>query len=89
MDQIIFIGDGSTDIPCFSLVRRFHGVAIGVYDKENKERWGKAWGIIEEGRVSNLVPADYGAKSALSNSITMALESIANKIALRRTSYQG
>jgi hypothetical protein len=37
---------------------------------------------------ANLVPADYGSKSALSNSLTMAVESIANKITLRRTSYQ-
>jgi len=89
LDQIIFVGDGYTDIPCFSLVRKNGGVAIGVYDQENREKWGRAWGFIEDGRVSNLVPADYGSKSALSNSLTMAVESIANKIRLRRTSYQG
>lgn len=89
LDQIIFVGDGYTDIPCFSLVRKNEGVAIGVYDQENREKWGKAWGFIEDGRVSNLVPADYGSKSALSNSLTMAVESIAKKITLRRTSYQG
>jgi hypothetical protein len=89
LDQIVFVGDGYTDIPCFSLVRKHGGVAIGVYDQEHRERWGRAWGFIEDGRVSNLVPADYGSKSALSNSLTMAVESIANKITLRRTSYQG
>jgi hypothetical protein len=89
LDQIIFVGDGYTDIPCFSLVRKNEGVAIGVYDQENRGKWGKAWGFIEDGRVSNLVPADYGSKSALSNSLTMAVESIAKKITLRRTSYQG
>ena len=89
LDQIVFVGDGYTDIPCFSLVRKHGGVAIGVYDQENREKWGRAWGFIEDGRVSNLVPADYGSKSALSNSLTMAVESIANKITLRRTSYQG
>jgi phosphoserine phosphatase len=89
LDQIIFVGDGYTDIPCFSLVRKSGGVAIGVYDQENREKRGRAWGFIEDGRVSNLVPADYGSKSALSNSLTMAVESMANKITLRRTSYQG
>ena len=89
LDQMIFVGDGYTDIPCFSLVRKNEGVAIGVYDQENREKWGRAWGFIEDGRVSNLVPADYGARSALSNSLTMAVESIANNITLRRTSYQG
>ncbi|MBN2401878.1 MAG: haloacid dehalogenase-like hydrolase [Spirochaetes bacterium] len=89
MDQIIFVGDGYTDIPCFSLVTKSGGVAIGVYDKENREKWGKAWGFIEDGRVSNLVPADYTSRSALSNSLMMAVESIANRIAIRQSSYQG
>ncbi len=89
IDQIIFVGDGYTDIPCFSLVTKSGGVAIGVYDKENREKWGKAWGFIEDGRVSNLVPADYTSKSALSNSLMMAVESIANRIAIRHSSYQG
>jgi phosphoserine phosphatase len=89
IDQIIFVGDGYTDIPCFSLVTKSGGVAIGVYDKENREKWGKAWGFIEDGRVSNLVPADYTSKSALANSLMMAVESIANRIAIRHSSYQG
>jgi hypothetical protein len=88
-DQMIFIGDGYTDIPCFSMVRRQGGVAIGVYDAEHRERWGRAWGFIEDDRVSNLVPADYRKGSALSNSLIMAVESMARKIALRRSTYQG
>ena len=65
-DQMIFVGDGYTDIPCFSLVRKAGGVALGVYDPNNSERWGRAWGFIEDGRVSNLVPADYGKSRRLS-----------------------
>jgi hypothetical protein len=53
-----------------------------------KEFWSRrVQGRIEAGW--DPVPADYGSKSALSNSLTMAVESIANKITLRRTSYQG
>jgi hypothetical protein len=88
-DQMIFVGDGYTDIPCFSLVRKLGGVAIGVYDPENRDRWGRAWGFIEDERVSNLVPADYSKKSALSNSLIMAVESIARRVALRQRTYQG
>ncbi|MGH8593783.1 MAG: haloacid dehalogenase-like hydrolase, partial [Gammaproteobacteria bacterium] len=65
------------------------GIAIGVYDGEDRARWGRAWGFIEDGRVSNLVPADYGKNSALTNSLLMAVESIARRIALRRKTYQG
>jgi hypothetical protein len=88
-DQMVFVGDGYTDIPCFSLVRKQGGIAIGVYDREDRKRWGRAWGFIEDDRVSNLVPADYSSGSALSNSLMMAVESMANRIALRRSTYQG
>lgn len=88
-NHMIFVGDGYTDIPCFSLVRRAGGIAIGVYDRENRGKWGRAWGFIEDGRVSNLVPANYDDKSALSDSLTMAVESLAHKISLATHTYQG
>lgn len=88
-EQMIFVGDGYTDIPCFSLLRKQGGIAIGVFDKENKEKWGRAWGFIEDERVSNLVPADYSKGSALSISLMMAVENIARKITLRNQTYQG
>lgn len=89
LSQMIFVGDGYTDIPCFSLIRKNEGYAIGVYDPVDRARWGRAWGFIEDGRVSNLVPADYGKNSALTSSLTMAIDSMARRIALRRNTYQG
>lgn len=89
LDQMIVVGDGFTDIPCFSLVKNSGGVAIGVYDLENRDKWGRAWGFIEDGRVSNLVPADYGEKSALTTSLMMAVQSLANRVALKGQTYQG
>jgi phosphoglycolate phosphatase-like HAD superfamily hydrolase len=88
-NQMIFVGDGYTDIPCFSLIRKGGGIAIGVYDTSNMDKWGRAWGFIEQQRVSNLVPADYSDKSALSNSLIMAVESMARRIELNQMTYQG
>lgn len=89
LNNIVYVGDGYTDIPCFSLIKNSGGIAIGVYDRHNREKWGRAWGFAEDGRVSNLVPADYGRKSALSDSLLMATESIARRIKLAAASYQG
>ncbi|MFH0926921.1 MAG: HAD family hydrolase [bacterium] len=88
-DQMIFVGDGYTDIPCFSLVKDQGGIPIGVYDSKHPERWGKAWGFIEDGRVSNLVPADYGKDSALSCTLMMAITRIVENISLKSRIYQG
>lgn len=78
--NMIVVGDGYTDIPCFSLVKRDGGYAIGVYDKSNKQKWGKAWGFIEDDRVSNLVSANYSTNSDLMNSLFMALDRIAIRL---------
>ena len=89
LNNMVYVGDGYTDIPCFSLLKKNGGTSIGVYDRENREKWGRAWGFTEDGRVSNLVPADYGKKSALADSLLMATEAIAKRIKLSGTSYQG
>jgi len=89
ISQMVMVGDGYTDIPCFSLVRKDQGIAIGVYDRKNREKWGRAWGFIEDGRVSNLVPTDYSEGSGLSDSLIMAVESIAARISLASHTYQG
>jgi len=88
-EQMIFVGDGYTDVPCFSLVRQYGGLAIGVYNRDAPEKWRRAWGFVEDNRVSNLVPADFGRKAPLHDILMMATESIAKKIALRTASYQG
>ncbi|MBW1696362.1 MAG: haloacid dehalogenase-like hydrolase [Deltaproteobacteria bacterium] len=88
-EQMIYVGDGYTDIPCFSLIRKQQGIAIGVFDPERKEKWRQAWGFIEENRVSNLVPADYSKGSALEQSLLMAVDSMARRVALRGRTYQG
>ncbi len=89
INQMIMVGDGYTDIPCFSLVRREQGIAIGVYDRQNSDRRGRAWGFIEEGRVSNLAAQDYREGYGLSDSLIMAVESIARRISLASHIYQG
>ena len=88
-NQMVFVGDGHTDIPCFSLMREKGGVSFGVYDPMNQDKLGKAWGFVEDERVSNLLPTDYGQNSALSHSLRMAISSIADKIKIGDSVYKG
>ena len=78
--NMIYVGDGYTDIPCFTLVKRYKGKAIGVYDAANPNKWAKAFGFIEDERVNNLLPAEYGANSALENGLKMALSGMVRRI---------
>jgi phosphoserine phosphatase len=89
MSQCIFVGDGMTDIPCFSLVTKEKGVAIGVYDKHHTEKWRGAYKFVSEGRVSTLYSADYTEHSDLSTFLVMALRHMAEGIVVRSSSFQG
>ena len=80
LQNMIFVGDGLTDVPCFSVIRRHGGIAIGVYDKHRRERWAKAWNFLEEDRIDNLLSADYSLDSDLTRSMLMAIESIVAKM---------
>ena len=55
-ENIIYIGDGETDVPCFRTVKSLGGMAVAVHDKgqrQNAERF------LKEGRVNAVAPADY------------------------------
>jgi len=87
-NQMIFVGDGYTDIPCFSLIKKNGGIPIAVYDKKHTEKWGNAFQFIADGRVSNLNSANYQQGSDLTNFLSMAVRSMAESIALTSNGYQ-
>lgn len=89
LDRMIFIGDGYTDVPCFSLVRKAGGTPIAVCDQDDQKKWGRAWGFLEDKRVFHWAVADYSEKSTLSASLLMSLESAIRKIELEQQTYQG
>lgn len=88
-EQMIFVGDGYTDIPCFSLIRRSGGVAFGVWDPRHRHKRSRAWGFIQEGRVSNLNQARYDDEAELYQWLEEAVESLAGRIALKNRTYRG
>jgi len=87
--QMIFVGDGYTDIPCFSLIRKSGGVAFGVWDPRHKDKRSRAWGFIQEGRVSNLNQARYDEHAELYQWLEEAVESLAGRISLNSRIYGG
>ena len=82
-EQLIYVGDGYTDVPCFSLVQERGGIALAVVDYDRTERWGRAWGFIEDGRALNVSPTDFRQGSSAEMVLRMALQSIEEKVLLR------
>jgi len=89
LNQMIFVGDGYTDIPCFSLIKKEGGVPIAVYDQRHIEKWRNAYQFVADGRVSNLHSANYQQGSDLTNFLSMAVRNLAQRIAVSASTYQG
>ena len=76
-ENMIFIGDGFTDIPCFALLKKYGGVPIAVFNRERRENWGKAAAFRDENRVEHLVAADYRPHSGLDDILQLEIRKIA------------
>jgi len=85
--NMVFVGDGLTDVPCFSLLTKEKGLPIAVYDRNHVKKWAKAYEFIENRRVSSLHSADYREGSDLSNFLAMAVANKAQRIKLDKASY--
>jgi hypothetical protein len=57
--NMIYIGDGETDIPCMKMVKVNGGHSIAVYPPKKKGSKDKASKLIEDGRVNIVAIADY------------------------------
>jgi len=71
--NIVYIGDGMTDIPCMILVKENGGKSIAVYQKDKKER---VMGLLEDGRVNYICRADYKSGSELETILKLVMEGI-------------
>ena len=58
-ENMVYIGDGATDVPCFRLVKDMGGLSIVVYRPRTKNARDNANRFIDDGRVHSSAPADY------------------------------
>ena len=59
--NMIYIGDGLTDVPCMKLVKSNGGQSIAVYDQEKGKDAAEL--LKKSDRVNFIAPADYGPDS--------------------------
>ncbi len=83
--NMIFVGDGETDIPCFRLVKDQGGHSIAVYRSSAKTKGKKyAENLIEQGRVHFALAADYQPESPLDQAVKLVIDKIALDAAFAR-----
>lgn len=72
--NMIYVGDGLTDVPCMKLVKVNGGQSIAVYNRDQGRQ--QAGDLMKANRVNFVVPADYSEGSQ----IEVAVKVIMNKV---------
>ena len=63
--RMIYVGDGTTDIPCMRLVKNFGGHSVAVYNPKDKAKRAEMNTLIRDNRVNHVCPADYSEGSEI------------------------
>ena len=72
--NMIYIGDGLTDVPCMKLVKINGGYSIAVFQRGKKN---KVEDLITNNRVNFIEPADYSEGSDLDKTVKLILSKMA------------
>jgi hypothetical protein len=86
-EHIIYVGDGPTDVPCFTVVRQQGGQAIAVYNPNDPTRasFKKCYQLSTlADRVRHIAPADFRKGSHLRCVLEQMITDVADRIVQRR-----
>lgn len=82
--NMIYVGDGMTDVPSMALTKKSGGHTVAVYDRRKATSRPTCVKLLQAGRADFIAEADYRAGSRLSRRVELLLDAIIAGIAYRR-----
>lgn len=61
--NMVYFGDGQTDVPCMKIIKSFGGNSVAVYNPNISHKKDTARKLLRQGRVNFIAPAEYTADS--------------------------
>ena len=83
--NMIYLGDGMTDIPCMQLVQNNSGHSIAIYSDKDEKALRK---LLAEKRTNVCVKADYSKGSDLEKVIQSIIQTVAAESSLKQQSKE-
>lgn len=75
-ENMIFIGDGETDIPCMRLVKDQGGHSIAVYNGSKRGVRKHADQLVTDGRATLAAPADFQGGSTIDDCVKAIIDKV-------------
>ena len=87
--NLVYLGDGLSDVPSMALAKKNGGHAVAVYDPKKGVR-GRTTCVqlLDAGRVDFVAEADYRKGTRLSRRVELLLDAIIADIAYRREAFR-
>jgi hypothetical protein len=84
MKNMIYVADGPSDIPSFSVVRKHGGLAYAVFQQESEAQFAQVDELLHADRVDAYGPADYTTGSTTAMWLRLHVKKIANRMLAER-----
>ncbi len=82
--NMIYIADGPSDIPSFSVVKKGGGKAYAVYNPARADEFAQNDRLRQVGRIDHYGPADYTESSSTAQWLKLHIQTICDRIVLDR-----
>ena len=80
INRMLYIADGPSDIPCFSVVKNNGGKTFAVFQPENDAEFAQNDSLLHAGRIHSYGPADYRNNSTTHKWLSMHVRKICDSI---------
>jgi len=80
IDRMIYVADGPSDVPVFSVVKGNGGKTYAVFNPESEAEFAQNDALLQAGRIHAYGPADYSEKSTTSKWLRMHVGRICDAI---------
>jgi hypothetical protein len=82
--NMIYVADGPSDVPVFSVVKHYGGHTFAVYEPGSRKAFLRAKSLLDQGRVDDCGEADYTTGKHAEMWLMATAEQIAGRIATSR-----
>ena len=86
--NMIYVGDGMTDVPSMALTKKSGGHTVAVYDAKKDKGKATCIKLLDAGRADFIAEADYRRDSKLSKRVELLLDAIIADVARRREAFE-